>query len=220
MKWAVIVAQLSLCMLFLSCGEEGETLETAGGTGTPCVSDLDCKGDRICLPSGKCSDPSGNDPTETGGEAGSWTDPSSGLTWQVTPTGGVMTWPDAKAHCAGLSLDGGGWHLPTIGELRTLIRGCPATEDGGSCNVEEGDCLAWLCRDDSCSGCSGGDGPGEGGMYWPDEVEGDCCWYFSSSSVADHDNYVWGVNFPSGVVNFDDNNDDVDDGGKLVRCVH
>ena len=134
---------------------------------------------------------------------GTWKDPTSGLTWQVMPTGGTMDWSDAKPHCAGLSLDGGGWHLPTIGELRTLIRGCPATEDGGSCNVEEGDCLAWSCRDDSCSGCSSYDGPGKDGMYWPDEIQGDCCWYWSSSPVEGIDDFAWGVYFNYGYVNTD-----------------
>ena len=144
-----------------------------------------------------------------------WKDPTSGLTWQVTPTGGTMNSSDAKSHCAGLSLDGGGWRLPTIGELRTLIRGCPATEDGGSCNVEEGDCLAWSCRDDSCGGCSYKDGPGEGGMYWPDEVEGDCCWYWSSSPVEDVADGAWLVGFSGGLVGIRD----VDYGGTHVRCV-
>jgi len=146
---------------------------------------------------------------------GTWKDPTSGLTWQVMPTGGTMDWSDAKPHCAGLSLDGGGWHLPTIGELRTLIRGCPATEDGGSCNVEEGDCLAWSCRDDSCSGCSSYDGPGKDGMYWPDEIQGDCCWYWSSSPVEDSDGRAWNVNFYTGSVH--DIHPVNNDG--LVRCV-
>jgi len=151
----------------------------------------------VLLVSGGCDGGGGGDSGTTGATQnedtytppdGTWNDPTSGLTWQVTPTGGAMIWPDTKAHCAGLSLDGGGWRLPSIGELRTLTRGCPATEDGGSCNVEEGDCL-WLgCWDDSCGGCPCKGGPGEGGIYWPDEVEGGCCWYWSSTPAKDLDN--------------------------------
>ena len=142
-----------------------------------------------------------------------WKDPTSGLTWQVTPTGGTMNWSDAKSHCGGLSLAGGGGHLPTIGELRTLIRDCPATEDGGTCNIEEGNCLAWSCRDDSCSGCSFDEGPVDG-CYWADNMQGTCSLYWSSSPVEDDGSGVWGVGFDVGSVhNFDVAS------GSHVRCV-
>lgn len=129
-----------------------------------------------------------------------WTDATSSLTWQLTPTGGKKTWSDAKAHCQGLSLDGGGWHLPTIGELRTLIQGCPTTQSGGSCNVDEGDCLVWSCRNDACDGCQDSGGPSESGMYWLDGVEGNCCLYWSSSPVEDAVSVAWGVDFAFGNV--------------------
>ena len=130
-----------------------------------------------------------------------WKDPTSNLTWQVTPTGGTMNWSDAKAHCSGLSLDGGGWHLPTISELRSLIRGCPGTVTDGACEVTDS-CLSYSsCWDEgACWSCSGGAGPADGGMYWPDEVEGDCCWYWSSSPVEDGGGNAWGVSFPNGYV--------------------
>ena len=128
----------------------------------------------------------------------------------------MYEWDEAKSYCDSLSLGGrSDWHLPTIGELRTLIRGCPATEDGGACNVEEGDCLSWSCRDDSCSGCTVEDGPGEGGMNWPVEIEGDCCWYWSSSLVEDLGNGAWYVYFDYGEVV---SAFVINDG--LVRCVH
>ena len=127
-----------------------------------------------------------------------WTDPVSGLTWQVTPTGGTMKWSDAKAHCAGLTLDGGGWHLPTIGELRTLIRGCPGTVTGGACEVTDS-CLSSSCQNEACNGCSGNNGPA-GGCYWPDEMQGTCGWYWSSSPVEDLGGYAWLVYFYYGGV--------------------
>lgn len=147
-------------------------------------------------------------------DAKTWTDPASCLTWQVTPTGGKKTWSYAKSHCAGLSLDGyKDWRLPTIDELRTLIRGCPSTITGGSCNVEEGDCLAWPCRDnESRSVCPSYHGPGEGGCYWPDEMEGTCIWYWSSSSVGGGE--AWAVNFDYGHVYNDGTGVDLH-----VRCV-
>jgi len=124
-----------------------------------------------------------------------------------------MNLSEAKAHCAGLSLDGGGWHLPTIGKLRTLIRGCPATEDGGSCNVKEGDCLAESCSDITCVGCSLNDGPADG-CYWPDEMQGSCWWYWSSSPVEDSVHPAWGVGSCYGSVDYSYVVDDI-----LVRCV-
>lgn len=156
------------------CGDDG-----CGGSCGICSSGEACQ-------DGQCIEPT-------------WTDSTSSLTWQVMPTGGFMNWSNAKTHCSDLDLDGGGWRLPSIDELRTLIRGCPATEDGGSCNVEEGGCLRWSCRDETCDGCSGGDGPASG-CYWPDNLQGGCTWYWSSSPVEDGDGVAWGVNFVFGHV--------------------
>ena len=144
-----------------------------------------------------------------------WTDPTSGLTWQVTPTGGIMNWSNAKAHCAALSLDGGGWYLPSISELRSLIRGCPGTVTGGACEVTDS-CLSYsLCWDEgACYSCSGGDGPADG-CYWPDSIIGTCGWYWSSSPVEDFDDFAWHVDFNNGRVN----RYDVDYYHLRVRCV-
>ena len=197
-----VVLMLTATTGLVACGDD----KVLSGEGESCTKTADCVSGLKCV-SMTCQQTGSSAPVET------WFDPTSGLTWQVSPTGGAMNWSDAKAHCAGLSLDGGYWHLPTIGELRTLIRGCPATEDGGSCNVEEGDCLALSCRGDSCSGCSGN---GDGGMYWPDEMQGDCCWYWSSSPVEANEVYAWSVGFYSGgVVDYGVVNDDI----KFVRCV-
>jgi hypothetical protein len=183
------------------------------------VSCGSCDSDETCQ-NGQCVDRGSNDiysPPDTYSPptGGTWKDPTSGSTWQVSPPTDHYTWNEAKSYCDSLSLGGhSDWHLPTIGELRALIRGCPATEAGGSCNIAEDDCLAWSCRDGSCSECESGDGPGEEGMCWPDEVEGDCYWYWSSSPVQDGAHLAWIVHFGSGYV---------DDAGvshdMRVRCV-
>jgi len=113
-----------------------------------------------------------------------------------------MNWAAAKQHCVDLTLDGGGWHLPTIGELRTLIRGCPATEPDGSCNAEAGHCLASWCREDSCAGCFELDGPADG-CYWPDEMMDQCgrLWSWSAQAAGDA---AWTVNFIYAEVHFAD----------------
>ena len=143
-------------------------------------------------------------PASSGGGLASggavWTDSSSGLTWQVAPTGGTMKWDAAKSHCASLSLGGsGGWRLPTINELRSLVRGCPATQKGGSCGVTDS-CLNSSCWEDPCKGCSAKGGPGPGGAYWPPELSGEVSWYWSSSAVADSGRFAWRVSFYFGSV--------------------
>ena len=87
-----------------------------------------------------------------------WKDEKSGLTWQVRPTGETMKWSYATAnHCSSFSLAGfTDWRLPTKKELASLIRGC---------------------KDDTCDQ---GKGPANG-CYWPDEMKGECSFYWSSS---------------------------------------
>lgn len=52
---------------------------------------------------------------------GTVTDQYTGLTWQRDVAPGTYTWEDAKAHCPTVSTDGGGWRLPSVKELVTLI---------------------------------------------------------------------------------------------------
>jgi len=130
-----------------------------------------------------------------------WKDAQSGLMWQAMPPSDGMNWNDAKAYCSNLSLGGySDWRLPSIMELRSLIRGCSKTEKGGSCNIGSG-CRKWSCRAESCNGCSRKGGPGESGHYWPKELPDVDKWCFwSSSPVGDSDSLAWGVFFGSGYV--------------------
>lgn len=136
-------------------------------------------------------DDAADDDTDPGS---TWTDPTSGLTWQVNPS--FMNWEKAKTYCNNLTLTRSDWHLPTISELRTLIRGCDGSMAGGSCNVTD-DCLStgdcW--SEQSCGGCNILEGPGSGGAYWPDGISGDISWYWSSSPMADVDYTAWVVDF-------------------------
>ena len=143
-------------------------------------------------------------PAETDGvSCPGWYDSASGLCWQDPPEESLRSWDDAIAYCNGLSLGGtDDWHLPTISELRSFIRGCPWTETGGACGVTDA-CLGWECRDEvACHGCSDTDdgrGPGSGGAYWPLDVRGTPYWYWSSSPTpGGYD--AWLVYFPRGYV--------------------
>ncbi|MDP8257793.1 MAG: DUF1566 domain-containing protein [Candidatus Alcyoniella australis] len=166
----------------------------------------------LCLSVGlviSCSGGGGDDDDDTGdddtgdddtGDDDTGDDDTGDLTLQNPPSDEGMTWAEAKAYCDDLSFDGhDDWRLPTISELRSLIRGCVYTETGGDCNVTD-DCLDSSCRNDSCDGCGYLEGPGSGGAYWPDGMSGPIGWYWSSSPVAGYDNYAWGVYFYYGYV--------------------
>jgi hypothetical protein len=59
--------------------------------------------------------------------SGTVLDNKTGLTWQQAVPSGKYTWGSASAsgtaqyYCANLSLDGGGWRLPTMKELTTIV---------------------------------------------------------------------------------------------------
>ena len=148
------------------------------------------------------------------GEA--WADPGTGLEWQTEPTGGEMKWVEAVEHCDGLQLDGGGWRLPTIGELRTLIQGCDLTETGGSVKVGD-DCVSMGCRGAFNPFPCPPDGGPANGCYWPKELRGDCSekssLYWSASLVEGDDKHAWYVFFYSGFINANSINV-----GSGVRC--
>lgn len=52
---------------------------------------------------------------------GTITDPRSSLVWQQTVDANSFSWADANTYCAGLSLAGSGWRLPTRVELVSIV---------------------------------------------------------------------------------------------------
>jgi len=136
--------------------------------------------------------------------AGGWYDPATGLCWQDPPEEIRRDRDRAVGYCNGLSLGGAGpgaWHLPTIDELRSLVRGCPAVGTGGPCGITDS-CLRFECWTDGCQGCvhTPGGGPGTGGAYWPPELGGTADWYWSSSLYVDAGGYGYYLQFEYGVV--------------------
>ncbi len=158
-------------------------------------------------------DSAGDDAADDDANAGdTWDDLIAGLTWQLKPPSTAMRWYDAKAYCESLALAGGGWHLPGISDLRTLIRGCIGTGFGGACGVWD-ECFSYAdCyllggdqdeNNNPCRGCSLLTGPGYGGAYWPPELYGEITYYWSSTAAEDPvGNDAWGVSFRDGVVTF------------------
>lgn len=206
------------------CGESCGTCGPEGGCGNdnceatedhltcptdcPCIpqcTGLACGKDPLCGEScGTCGDEAGcvNGHCMSKELLHTWTDPATGLTWQNPPADSLMNWYQAVTYCQQLPLAGEGWHLPTIDEVRSLIRGCPATQTNGSCNVASDQCMEMVCYDEeACEGCGSGLGPG-GACYWPEELEGTCVnGTHSSSPIEDGDNDApWRANFGSGFV--------------------
>lgn len=68
-------------------------------------------------------------------------DSATGLIWS-SATAQNKKWAEAGSHCNGLT-EGGfeDWRMPTISELRTLVRNCQKTATGGACNVTD-ECTA------------------------------------------------------------------------------
>jgi hypothetical protein len=112
------------------------------------------------------------------------TDANSGLMWTQEPanTGwGVVTSFDLLSSATACDdvADGGfdDWRVPTIDELRTLIRGCPQNGAGGACAISEG-CADVSCAGAECVECSVG---GSDAVADPCDacggfVTGDCAW--------------------------------------------
>ncbi len=86
------------------------------------------------------------------------------------------------------------WHMPTIDELRTLIRNCEGTVTGGECGVTD-DCLSEkeCYTKNACSSCSR-DGSGKYSKL------GDIDVLFSSSAQSDYSGDDWYVDFIYGTV--------------------
>lgn len=165
-----------------------------------------------------------------------WTDATTGLTWQMPSAVHVMNWNEALDYCAGLYDEGGGWRLPSIDELRTLVRGCPATEPGGACGVTETCLDLWQCFTDTpesstsaCNGCMDGGCSWDPALFY--EGEPDCVpSYWSSSTyhavipgtgepTPEDGLWAWTMSYAGAMVGFNEKSGALGSGPIRVRCV-
>jgi hypothetical protein len=101
------------------------------------------------------------------------------LLWQAQAGSDYRDQPAAITECNDLVLCGfSDWTLPTVDQLRTIIRGCPATQTGGQCALTSS-CLTDSCFD-NCAGCDLNMGPNNG-CYLADGLSG-ACWNLSSTT--------------------------------------
>ena len=137
-----------------------------------------------------------------------YTDLITGLMWSPISFDS-MDWYYAMDYCDNLSLFGyNDWHLPTISELRTLIRNCSNTETGGECGVTD-TCLSFEeCFNDACGGCYEADYLGK----YSKLDENRPLW--SSSTQSDDADFAWYVYFRYPLIDRD-----YKSGNIPVRCV-
>jgi len=189
-----------------------------------CPEDCPCEGDELCL-DGVCCAPDCDGKTcgddGCGGSCGTcelgddcedgacvtvtWSDPGTGILWQLSPEGAGMQWSLAVLYCEDLELGGyDDWSLPTITQLRSLIVGCPATTAGGACPVVDDCAHSVSCYDyDACVGCGYNQGPTDPGCYWPEALATGSCTskrYFSSTLLEDDATSAWRVDWDDGQV--------------------
>ncbi len=179
-----------------SCGPEcpdGEFCENGQCEEEPCIPDcsrVEC-GDGGCPDQPNACDMCSESESCQNGQCVCMPD----CIWQNPPSYEEMQWQEAVYYCEDLELDGySDWRLPTISELRSLIRGCADTESVGSCEVSDS-CLSSYCMDFDCLGCGTLDGPGADGCYWNASMEGVCDSYWSSSLTLGQSGYAWEVLF-------------------------
>lgn len=152
--------------------------------------------------------------------AGTWIDYDTGLMWQNPTEMGFIggTWDEENSYCENLVLaQYSNWRLPSISELRSIVRGCKSSETNGTCGVND-DCLKMECRTDECNGCE--PKPDEK-YYWPDELEGNpytINGHWSVSQVGDDDKNAWIMIFYSASIQLEDK-DNILDEGLTTRCV-
>ncbi len=184
-----------------STGSTGGDSTGSGSTGTASVPTT----------SGTTAGTSSEPGSSTGGSTGavdacSFKDLDAKLCWQEPPAPELLQWNEASGYCDGLGL-----RLPTVQELASLVRGCPAA----MCPVEDPGCLSLACRAaPECQGCAMLAGPGPGGCYWDPALTGPCDWYWTSSGVDGGPFDAWFVYFQSGSVDYG-----AQSIPKQVRCV-
>ncbi|MFC1591950.1 DUF1566 domain-containing protein [Thermodesulfobacteriota bacterium] len=155
---------------------------------------------------------------------GIWCDDTTGLCWQDPQkdsyrddNGGVNSF-DAIRYCEELVFGGyDDWRLPTLDELRGIIKGAPLSAAGGACPITEGSALGGTTMADVII-CGGRLKPfrckGSGGCCWVDELSGTCNtidpastthyleYWSSTPAVDDPENWIGFVFFDTGTVGF------------------
>jgi len=200
MKWFFVFSMILFVCLFFSCKSSDDDDNDDATDDDEWLDDDSSDED---------DDEADDDVVET------WTDETSGLMWQVDPPESEFVWSEANTYCQNLSLAGfDDWRLPTISELRSIIRGCNGTSLVGECGVFDNCPNYETCYNNSCHGCEELIGSNHG-FYLPQELENPCeDWYgtcdlhhvgevFSSTACENQEDLFWTVHFAYGLISLD-----------------
>ena len=186
------------------CGPEvtGGADTTAGGQDVPTGGADTVRAEDTAAP----EDTAGPVPCVEG-----WLDEGTMLCWTLDDPG-TATLATATSACAALTVDGAeDWEVPTISQLRTLIRGCDPLAPGGACSVTDEcsshpDCIGLDCSERSSESacqckfneeCPFGEGPAPHGAYLPDAIAPDPGGVnlISRTLPPDEEDMAWLINY-------------------------
>jgi uncharacterized protein DUF1566 len=219
---------LAVFTIFCACSSStnrNEDMDAGGDVDSDTDADTDVDSD-----SDSDSDSDTGEMTECADGNGMF-DPNTKLCWQdVMPPKEGYDWIEISGgnsgYCDKLSFGGHpDWRIPTIDELRSLIRGCPATETGGKCPLTaDGGVDSY---NESCDGCAKLKGPGVGGRYCDPALNGysDQRYWDLTWSLSGHGDRMWFINLSRGELTMDPISDDgSDEEGDYfykynIRCV-
>ena len=138
------------------------------------------------------------------GKCSPWRDPDTNLIWSLHAHI-EMSLEKAISYCENLKegSEGRNWRLPTIDELRTLIRDCSSTVIEGTCKVSaDNDCLSqkecWTEED--CNGCIY-DSNEPNNYSKMDIIFGSSTKYWSASFRSDYpSDHAYFIDFSTGAI--------------------
>ncbi|MBR6244943.1 DUF1566 domain-containing protein [bacterium] len=119
-------------------------------------------------------------------------DTTNKITWSPL-SAGTMDWDSAVSYCDNLDMIGyTDWHLPTIDELRTLVRNCSNTQTGGLCAISDPNALAYgnyVANNCQCELVENNEG------LYSIFGDNDTVTLWSSSEYSSVDDFAWYLNF-------------------------
>ena len=142
-----------------------------------------------------------------------WVDPWTTLQWQKFASASPVSKTSADNICDALTIDGkSDWRVPSISELRSLVRNCTAsyTAPIDGCNVSDSCSMASQCFSaNSCQACAGAACYGESNLADICQSE-----WSSTSNMGATNSQHWTLNFiDGGIIPQNDTS------SHYVRCV-